>query len=52
MIYDFRFTIFSSLPRSLHEIGTAGISQGKSAKKGKFELKNAKKANFMEAIRC
>jgi len=34
------------------EIGTARISQGKSAKNEKIELKNAKKANFMEAIRC
>ena len=40
--------IFSFLPRSPHEIacplgGTAGISQGKSAKNEKFERKNAKK---------
>ena len=41
-IYDLRVTIFSFLPRSPHEIGTAGISQGKSAKNEKFELKNAK----------
>ena len=31
-------TIFSFLPRSPYEIGTAGISQGKSAKNEKFEL--------------
>ena len=43
MIYDLRFTIFSFLPRSPHEIGTACISQGKSAKNEIFELKNAKK---------
>lgn len=42
-VIDYLLLTISFLPRSSHEIGTAGISQGKSAKNEKFELKNAKK---------